>query len=414
MFPVIDLGPLAIQAAGLLLILSIWLGLTITGKFASRLGTNADVIENGILFGFLLGILAARIGFMLTHPAIFMENPLNIVSLTPSMLDANFGILTGLLVVLITYQRKHLPLWPTLDTLSPLFILTYIGVQLANFADGNAYGLPTDLPWSIYLWNADRHPIQIYALILTLGLLIWWLIRTRLIRQNGFYQSGVLFSITLAGLSLITLFSQAFVAEKQFLLSVDQIQLFALVLLAGSLFSTYKLGIEKPKKVTVCISMGSNLNPLDNLYNGSQAVAAKFRILNRSDIYQTRDMREGYQDRHYLNRVLQIETDLTYPDLITQLKEIEQAHGREPGNKEIVPLDLDVLTYGKQVFRYMGRQIPEPGINRNGYMLLPLAETRPDFRHPATGESINELLAKLPPNEKDILKIEEVENGTEG
>jgi len=414
MFPVIDLGPLALQAAGLLLILSIWLGLLLTGKFATHLGTNGDVIENGILYGFLSGILAARIGFLLTHPSIFMENPLSIVSLTPSMLDVNFGILAGVLVVLITYQRKHLPLWPTLDTLSPLFILAYGGFQLANLADGNAYGLPAELPWSVYLWNANRHPVQIYALILTVGLLIWWLGKTRLTKQNGFYHSGILFSVTVAGLAVITLFTQAFAAEKHLLLGVDQIQLLALVLLAGNLFVIYKLGIEKPKKVMVCISMGSNLEPLDNLYNGSQSIAAQFKILNRSGIYQTKDLREGHQDRHYLNRVLQIETALSYPDLITKLKEIEQAHGREPGNKEIVPLDLDALTYGKQVFCNQGRQIPEPGILENGYMLLPLAETRPEFRHPATGESIAELIAKLPPDEKDIRKIEEVKDGTEG
>ena len=414
MFPVIDLGPLAIQAAGLLLILSIWLGLTLTGRFSSHLGTNGYVIENGILFGFLIGIVAARVGFLLAHIPILQENPLSILSLTPSMLDANFGLLTGLLVVLITYQRKHLPLWPTLDTLSPLFILVYAGFQLANLANGNAYGLPTELPWGIYLWNADRHPVQIYALILILGLLIWWLAQTRMAKQNGFFHSGVLFSVTLAGLALITLFTQAFVAEKQFLLGMDQIQLLALILLAGSLLAIYKLGIEKPDKVMVCISMGANLDPLDNLYNGSQAIAAHFKILRRSAIYQTKDVREGHQDRLYLNRVLQIETDLPYPDLITLLKQIEQAHGREPGNKDVVPLDLDVLTYGKQVFCNQGRQIPEPGILKNGYMLLPLAETNPEFRHPATGESIQDLIGKLPPDEKDIQKIEEVKDGTEG
>ncbi len=45
MFPVINLGPVALQASGLLIILSVWLGLWLSGKFAARLGTNGDVIE---------------------------------------------------------------------------------------------------------------------------------------------------------------------------------------------------------------------------------------------------------------------------------------------------------------------------------------------------------------------------------
>ena len=398
MFPVLDLGPVAIQAAGLLLILSVWLGLSLSGRLANHLGTHGDAIENGILFGFLTGILAARVGFLLTHPAILLENPLSVVSLTPSMLDANFGILTGLLVAFIIYQRKHLPLWPTLDTLSPLMIFAYAGFQLANLADGNAYGLPTDLPWGIYLWNATRHPVQIYALILTVILLVWLLVRTRLAKQNGFYRSGLLFSLTVDGMALTTLITQAFVAEKYLFLGVDPIQLLSLILLALSLFLTYKLGFNPVKLQTAYISMGANIDALDNLYQGSQDIAAQVKILRRSGVYQTRDIRPGHEDTQYLNRVLLIETTLTYPDLLATLKDIERAHGRQPGEQDVIPLDLDLLTYGKEVFRHKGRQVPDPEIRNQGYILIPLAETTPEFRHPATGESINVLIAKLSPD----------------
>ncbi|MBG0771630.1 MAG: prolipoprotein diacylglyceryl transferase, partial [Anaerolineaceae bacterium] len=306
MFPVIDLGPVALQAAGLLLILSTWMGLWLTGKFAANLGTNGDVIENSLLFGFLAGILAARLGFLLSNPTILQDNPLSIVSLTPSMLDVNFGILVGLLVALIVFQRKHLPLWPTLDTLSPLLILAYVGFHLANFANGNAYGLPTDLPWGVFLWNANRHPVQIYALLLTVGLLTWWLVRTRFAKQSSFYHSGILFSLTFGGLALITLVTQAFVAEKQYLLGVDQTQLLSLALLAACLFLIYKLEFVQSKLTTAYISMGTNSNPLDNLFQGSQDIAAQFKILRRSGVYQTKDVREGHENILYLNRVLLI------------------------------------------------------------------------------------------------------------
>ena len=286
--------------------------------------------------------------------------------------------------------------------------------QLANLANGNAYGLPTDLPWGVYLWNATRHPVQIYALILTAGLFIWWLIRTQLAKQNGFYQSGVLVSIIAGALALITLVTQAFVAEKQMLLSVDQIQLLALFLLAASLYLIFKLGFHPSTPETAYISMGSNSDSLDNLYQGSQNIAARFKILRRSGVYQTKDVREGHEDTTYLNRILLIETALSYPELVASLKEIEQAHGRQPGEQDIIPLDLDVLTYGKQVFHHKGRQIPDPGLRDHGYILIPLAETTPDFRHPATGESIDDLISKLSPDELDIQKIEEVNDGTEG
>ncbi len=77
-------------------------------------------------------------------------------------------------------------------------------------------------------------------------------------------------------------------------------------------------------------------------------------------------------------------------------------------------MDLDVLTYGKQVFINQNRQIPDPDLRKHGYILLPLAETTPDFQHPATGESIEDLISKLSPEELDIQRIEEVKDGTEG
>jgi phosphatidylglycerol:prolipoprotein diacylglycerol transferase len=414
MFPVIDFGPLAIQAAGLLLILSIWLGLWLSGKFAARLGTNGDVIENGIMIAFLVGIVAARLGFALTNPTILKEDPLSLLSLTPSMLDANFGLLAGLLVLLITFQKKHLPLWPTLDTLSPLFILAFAGIQLANLANGNAYGLPTDLPWSVSLWNADRHPVQIYALILTVALLVWWFIQTRGLKQSGTTHSGVLFSITVAALAFITLFTQAFVADKQLLFGFDQVQWAALILLAGSLFVIYQLALTQAKPVKALISMGANVDPLDNLYEGSQDIASQFKILKRSSVYKTEDTREDHQGQYYHNRVLQIETTLPFTEFRASLKAIEKAHGREPGNRDVIPLDLDIITFNNQVFRTSEVQIPDPGILTHGYINLPLAEIIPDFRHPATGLLIENILSELSPEEQNVQKIEEVQDGTEG
>jgi 2-amino-4-hydroxy-6-hydroxymethyldihydropteridine diphosphokinase len=330
------------------------------------------------------------------------------------MLDANFGLLAGLLVLLITFQKKHLPLWPTLDTLSPLFILAFAGIQLANLANGNAYGLPTDLPWSVSLWNADRHPVQIYALILTVALLVWWFIQTRGLKQSGTTHSGVLFSITVAALAFITLFTQAFVADKQLLFGFDQVQWAALILLAGSLFVIYQLALTQAKPVKALISMGANVDPLDNLYEGSQDIASQFKILKRSSVYKTEDTREDHQGQYYHNRVLQIETTLPFTEFRASLKAIEKAHGREPGNRDVIPLDLDIITFNNQVFRTSEVQIPDPGILTHGYINLPLAEIIPDFRHPATGLLIENILSELSPEEQNVQKIEEVQDGTEG
>lgn len=413
MFPIIDIGPLAFQAGGMIQILSLLFGLWFTLRFANNMGTNGDAIENNLLLGLLMGIVGARLGFLLQNPSIMADNPLSIISFTPTMLDIPFGLLAGALVIYVSFQRSHLPLWPTLDTLSPLVILLFAGAHLANFATGNNFGLPTTLPWGVSLWNATRHPVQIYALILSAALLIWLLIRTRFLKYTNNHHSGLIFTQTLAGLALITVVTRALVADKAPLLGLDLIQAIAWIVLLASLGLLYWFQYGKPNHMRVFLSLGSNRNPREQTYKASQDIAKFAKILNRSSLYETADIRPNHAGETYINRVLEVETDLSYPELIERTKAIESNHGRQLDDKEDVPMDIDILTYGNQVFVMpSGSAIPRQGLTKHRYVALPLAEIAPDFRHPATGTAIEDILKHLDEQEQPVQKITEVENGT--
>jgi 2-amino-4-hydroxy-6-hydroxymethyldihydropteridine diphosphokinase len=413
MFPIIDIGPLAFQAGGMILIISLLIGLWLSRRFAASLDTNGDAIENNLLLGLVVGIVGARLGFMLQNPSVLADNPLSLVSFTPSMLDIPFGLLAGALAIYITFQRRHLPLWPTLDTLSPLAILLFAGVHLANFANGNGYGLPTTLPWGVSLWNAIRHPVQIYALILSLALLIWLLLHTRLLKYTNTLHSGSIFTLTLAGLALITILTRALVAEKIPFLGMDLIQTIAWVVLLASLGLIFNFQYRQSKRTRVFLSLGSNRNPREQTYQASQDIAKFAKILHRSSLYETADVRPDHAGETYINRVLEVETDLPYPELKERTKAIESTHGRQPGDKEDVPMDIDILTYGRQVFVMpSGATIPKRGLIKHRYIALPLAEIAPDFRHPGTGIAIQNILKTLDPKKQPVQKITEVENGT--
>lgn len=411
MFPVINIGPAAIQAAGLILLLSFMIGTWLTDRFSQKIGTHDEAIDNAILIGLVSGILGARLGFMMQNPGVFLDNPLSVLSLTPSMLDTSFGVLVGVLSAFIFAQKKHLPLWPTLDTLSPLVVLLFIGIHLANFANGNAFGLPTELPWAVQLWNAMRHPVQLYTIILAALFLTWMLIHTKMLSVSGFMHSGLLFTITVVGLSVITVFTRAFVAEKILLAGVDIVQIIGFFAAAGGLRLIYSRRYSIQKRVPVLISMGANIEPEKNLSKAVDEIKSQFRLRRDSSTYQTEPVDQGPKGKSFLNKVIEIETDLGYPALVNQLKSIEKKFGRVPGNKRQVPLDLDVLVYDGQVFSVTGKRIPDPNLIKYAYIARPLAEMAPDFRHPANGKSIESILEQLDDNSR-VIKIEEVENGT--
>lgn len=411
MFPIIEIGPLAVQAAGLILILSIWIGIWITGKFAKSLGTNGEVLENCILLGLLVGIIGARVGFFLQNPEALIAKPLNLFALSPTMLNTSFGLLTGGLTALIIAQRNHLPLWPTLDTLSPLIIFVFIGLHMANLANGDQFGLPTRLSWGITLWGANRHPVQIYGLLLGIGLLVWFFVKTSRLTQTGFLKSGLLFFSSITGISLITVFTRAFVEQKLLIGVIDIIQLISVIIMIASLISFYKRHFQPQNHIGVYVSVGSNLNPQENLTLAYEQISSLFKVRRSSSIYRTKNVKAGEKTADFLNQVIEIETGDAFPKLVKQLKTIEQNLKRIPGNKREVSLDLDVLTYDGHAFKYRTMIIPDPDIEKYRYIGEPLFEIAPDFRHPASGRSIQQILE----NSKDqtkIIKLEEVENGS--
>lgn len=413
MIPIIEIGPLAIQAAGFFIFISFAVGTWLTAKFAESLGTNSESIENGILIIFGVFLISARLGFVLQNPQIFIENPIEIISISPKTLNINFGILVSAITTAALAQRNHLPLWPTLDTLSPLLILSVTGMHLANFANGDAFGLPTELPWGLEIWGAKRHPVQIYTVILLASYLFWLLIYTKGLKQTGFMHSGILFSVSVAVIAVVTIFSRAFLAEKLLLGRVDLIQLTGLVFLIVYLGVIYHRLFQSNEGVRVILSLGSNTNPQENLAKAHTSLEEKFDVLQSSSLYRTEAVKSHQETLDFLNQTLEIKTALPFPDLYQELKTIEDEFGRERGNKRVVPLDLDIITYGDEVFKHQGKQIPDPDLVKYHYIAQPLAEMTPDFRHPGTGISIEKILEHIQ-DDSQIVKIEEVENGITG
>ena len=176
MMPVLQLGPLAIQLPGLLLLLGVWIGsLTLDGE-AARRGLSADRLSKLVFFSLIFGLVSARLGYVLRYASAYAADPLGVISLSPQTLSATEGVVGAVLFAWIYGRRAGLPLWPTLDALTPMFAVFAVFFALAHFASGDAFGAPTDVPWGIELWGAARHPSQIYELIAAsaiLGAALW-------------------------------------------------------------------------------------------------------------------------------------------------------------------------------------------------------------------------------------------------
>jgi 2-amino-4-hydroxy-6-hydroxymethyldihydropteridine diphosphokinase len=100
----------------------------------------------------------------------------------------------------------------------------------------------------------------------------------------------------------------------------------------------------------------------------------------------------------FVNAVATLRTDLTPPDLLAALHEVEAEFGRVRSVRNASrTLDLDLLAYDNVVVDEPGGLVlPHPRLAERAFVLLPLAEVAPRWRHPVSGLTAAEMLAELP------------------
>jgi 2-amino-4-hydroxy-6-hydroxymethyldihydropteridine diphosphokinase len=101
----------------------------------------------------------------------------------------------------------------------------------------------------------------------------------------------------------------------------------------------------------------------------------------------------------YVNAVAEVATDLPADALLARLHEVEDVFGRVrtvPNAARLI--DLDLLDFNGEIAAGgPGRAtLPHPRMEARAFVIRPLADLAPDWRHPQTGVTILALLAALP------------------
>lgn len=182
---------------GIFIAFGIACGAFLSAYQAKRFNHDPEIIYYLFLPLTVWGFIGARLWHIFTPPLSavqlglttqhYLSHPLDVIAVWVGGLGIPGAILGSGLALFIFCLRYKQPFWQITDILAPGLVLAQIIGRVANYLNQELYGLPTSLPWGIFIELPNRligyeaiefyHPLFVYEMILnTVNLiLILWL-----------------------------------------------------------------------------------------------------------------------------------------------------------------------------------------------------------------------------------------------
>ena len=148
---------------------------------------NFDDLIGYIIIGIIVG---GRLGYILFYNfSFYITNPFEIFKVWNGGMSFHGGLLGVIITTYIFSNIKNLNFKIYFDTISCVAPIGIFLGRIANFINGELYGLPTEKPWGIIFPKIDnlaRHPSQLYEAVLE-GIILFLILNFFLLKKifNG-------------------------------------------------------------------------------------------------------------------------------------------------------------------------------------------------------------------------------------
>lgn len=154
----------------------------------------------------------------------------------------------------------------------------------------------------------------------------------------------------------------------------------------------------------ILIALGANLPspagpPAETLTQALCLLAQRSITIERQSGFYRTAAWPNLLDPPFINAVASIRTALSPAELLKQLHNTERRFGRERGLPNAPrTLDLDIIDYEGRV-ENGPPVLPHPRMHTRLFVLCPLREIAPEWRHPVSGLPVSQLIRALPESE---------------
>ena len=147
----------------------------------------------------------------------------------------------------------------------------------------------------------------------------------------------------------------------------------------------------------ILLGLGSNLGErFDNLTYAINALAPEIMVQTVSPTYETQPLYVTQQP-DFLNLLVRANTTLSPTNLLVSIKTLETELGRKPSVR-FGPrvIDVDIIDYNSQILNLENLITPHPRMHERLFVLRPLIDIVPNWIHPPTGKTVQQLIDSLP------------------
>jgi len=178
-----NFGEVSISWYGVVIALAVLSGFIIALRLAKKKNLDQDHIYNLLVILTVVGVFGGRLVYVLIEWGYYRNNLIDLIKIWQGGLSI-FGVILGALISLILYShRKKISFFSLSDIVIVAAPLMQAIGRWGNFFNQELYGLPTGLPWGIFIDTEHRlpeyagqefyHPLFFYESILMLVLFIF-------------------------------------------------------------------------------------------------------------------------------------------------------------------------------------------------------------------------------------------------
>jgi phosphatidylglycerol:prolipoprotein diacylglycerol transferase len=202
------IGPFLVHYYGILIMLGVLAATWLTIRMLKDSGVDSEVVWELLPWTVIAGIIGARIWHILTPPqsmvdlgittGYYLSHPLDAIAIWKGGLGIPGAVIGGALALWLQARRRKLSFLVLVDAVAPGLALAQAIGRWGNFINQEVYGMPSNLPWAIFIDPAHRipefadqatyHPLFLYESILNLiimGILVWVTFRFKKNRIPG-------------------------------------------------------------------------------------------------------------------------------------------------------------------------------------------------------------------------------------